>query len=100
MSVVIPPGKAAEIKLRMKKGAMAVYSWKIEGGPVYFHTHGDGLKRERRSYGKGTAVGGIDGLLEAAFDGDHGWFWRNNSRQKITVTLKTKGDYAALKRVL
>ena len=30
----------------------------------------------------------------------HGWFWRNRSNADVTVTLKTNGDYASIKRVL
>ena len=29
------------------------------------------------SYTKGRGVAGDKGVLTAAFDGDHGWFWRN-----------------------
>jgi hypothetical protein len=30
----------------------------------------------------------------------HGWFWRNRTKGDVTVTLKTKGDYTQIKRVL
>ena len=38
--------------------------------------------------------------LVAAFDGKHGWFWRNRSSSEITITLKTSGDYEQIKRVI
>jgi hypothetical protein len=38
-------------------------------------------------------------VLVAAFDGRHGWFWRNRGRQPVTVTLRTSGDYRDLKEV-
>jgi hypothetical protein len=38
--------------------------------------------------------------LVAAFDGKHGWFWRNRTGSEVTVTLKTEGDYAKIERVL
>jgi hypothetical protein len=37
-------------------------------------------------------------VLQAAFDGNHGWFWRNRGDGNVTVTLNTRGDYANLKR--
>ncbi len=40
------------------------------------------------------------GVLEAAFDGKHGWFWRNRSSKPVTVTLRTEGDYISIKRVI
>jgi hypothetical protein len=39
-------------------------------------------------------------VLEAAFDGKHGWFWRNRTDKPVTVTLHTEGDYIAIKRVI
>ena len=36
----------------------------------------------------------------AAFDGSHGWFWRNRGKADVTVTLRTDGDYAEIKRVM
>ena len=41
-----------------------------------------------------------EGVLEAAFDGRHGWFWRNRIKGAVTVTLRTDGDYQDIKRVL
>jgi hypothetical protein len=43
---------------------------------------------------------GEQGTLVAAFDGKHGWFWRNRSAENATITLTTKGGYSVLKRVL
>ncbi|PKL97106.1 MAG: transmembrane anchor protein, partial [Gammaproteobacteria bacterium HGW-Gammaproteobacteria-9] len=34
------------------------------------------------------------------FDGTHGWFWRNRSNSDVTITLKTKGEYLSVKRVI
>ena len=33
-------------------------------------------------------------MLEAAFDGNHGWFWRNRDDTAVTVTLQLRGAYA------
>lgn len=38
--------------------------------------------------------------MQAAFDGQHGWFWRNRGQADVNVTLKTQGQYSAIKRVL
>lgn len=37
-------------------------------------------------------------VLVAAFDGAHGWFWRNRGNKIVTVTLRTNGAYEDLKR--
>lgn len=103
MTVRLKPGQAAEIKLSMSKGATVRYEWTTLGGPVNYDTHGDPVNAPKGSYhgyGKGRNSGGDKGTLEAAFDGTHGWFWRNRSAAEVTVTLKTSGDYAQIKRVL
>jgi hypothetical protein len=50
------------------------------------------------SYEKGRAVPGDEGVLTAAFTGNHGWFWRNRDGQDVTVTLYVRGDYSEMKR--
>ena len=92
------PGQGAEVKLEMKEGATANYSWAVEGGVVNFDTHGDGGGRNT-SYEKGRGVPGDEGVLKAAFDGNHGWFWRNRGKAPATVTLRTNGAYASIKRM-
>ena len=99
VSFVLKPGQGAEIKLVMKAGAKANYSWTANGAVVNFDAHGDGGGRSIM-YEKGRGVPGDEGILEAAFDGNHGWFWRNRTNSDVTVTLKANGDYIELKRVV
>lgn len=99
VSFVLTPGQGAEIKLVMRQGARANFAWRSAGGPVNFDTHGDAPGKST-SYEKGRAVESDDGVLEAVFDGNHGWFWRNRGTGRVTITLRTSGDYAELKRVL
>lgn len=51
-------------------------------------------------YGRGRESTGERGELVAAFDGSHGWFWRNRSGAPVTVTLRTEGAYAAIRCVV
>jgi len=39
-------------------------------------------------------------ILVAAFDGSHGWFWRNRTGEPVTITLRTTGAYTEVKRVV
>lgn len=104
VSVTLKPGQAAEVKLDMKKGAKVTYKWVVRGGgTVNFDTHGDSIKApavDYHGYGKGRQSTGDEGTLTAAFDGNHGWYWRNRSKEDAIVTLSTKGAYNAIKRVL
>lgn len=97
MSVTLRPGEGAEIKLSMIAGARAQFEWTVSGGVVNYDLHGDGGGNST-SYQQGRAVPGHRGELEAAFDGNHGWFWRNRGTSDVTVTLRTSGQYATIRR--
>lgn len=103
MSIALAPGQGAEIKLEMLKGTQVTYSWTANGGQVNYDTHGDPYNAPRdfyHGYGKGRFVPQDQGVLEAAFDGNHGWFWRNRTSKPVTVTLRTEGKYISIKRVI
>ncbi|MCG8691913.1 MAG: transmembrane anchor protein [Minwuiales bacterium] len=99
ISITLSPGQGTEIKLVMDKGAQARFEWTANGGLLNYDTHGDG-GGQSISYEKGRGVPGDEGLLVAAFNGNHGWFWRNRTKQDVTLTLRTNGAYRDLKRVL
>lgn len=103
MSITLSPNQGAEVKLEMKQGAKVNYSWTANGGVVNYDTHGDPYNAPRdfyHGYGKGRSTPEDTGVLEAAFDGKHGWFWRNRTSKPVTVTLRTQGDYISIKRVI
>ncbi|MGF6694256.1 hypothetical protein M2318_004341 [Metapseudomonas resinovorans] len=103
MSITLKPNQGAEIKLEMKEGAKVNYLWTANGSVVNYDTHGDPYNAPRdfyHGYGKGRATPEDSGVLEAAFDGKHGWFWRNRTNKPVTVTLRTQGDYISIKRVI
>lgn len=97
--VVLTPGEGTEFKLTMDEGAVARFSWVSEGGPINYDTHGDG-SGQSISYEKGRGVPEDEGELEAAFSGNHGWFFRNRNDNDITLVLRTGGDYGELKKLL
>lgn len=97
--VILQPGEGAEIKLVMQAGAKADFSWTVEGGTVNFDTHGDGGGKSI-SYEKGRTVAADEGVLVAAFSGNHGWFWRNRGTAPVTVVLRVRGDYQDIKRLI
>jgi hypothetical protein len=98
IAVTLKPGEGTEIKADMRKGSKLTYSWKVEGGTVNHDTHGDGPGGNETSYSKGRGVPGDEGELTAAFDGNHGWFWRNRGSAPVTVKLTASGDFGSLKQ--
>ena len=94
----LTPGEGIEIKMKMSEGDKANYSWVVTGGEVNFDTHGDALGKAI-SYEKGRGVASDEGVLEAAFTGNHGWFWRNRGDSDVQVVLRTRGDYSNIKKM-
>lgn len=99
VSLALEPGQGREIKLAMQEGASVEFAWSVQGGVVNFDTHADRPGLSYYEYEKGTAQGSDEGVLVAAFDGMHGWFWRNRGREPVTVTLRTTGEYHELREV-
>ncbi len=97
--IVLLPNEGREIKLAMRKGARVTYAWSTDRGVVNFDTHADAPGIDYHGYSKGTGSRSEEGVLTAAFDGNHGWFWRNRGRDTVKVTLTTNGDYQELKRM-
>jgi hypothetical protein len=98
--VTLAPGQGAEIKATMAKDARLAFTWSVAGGHVNFDTHADAPGIAYHGYGKGKETTGETGELVAAFDGKHGWFWRNRSGAPVTITLRTEGAYTDIRRVV
>ena len=98
MTVKLTPGQGTEVKLAMIKGGKVNFSWAVEGGVVNYDLHGDGGGQEI-SYEKGRGQPKAEGILEAAFDGNHGWFWRNRGAADVKLTIKTEGVYSDIQQM-
>lgn len=97
MSVTLAPNEGAEVKVAMLKGQTVVYNW-TSTGKTNFDVHADSKDVDYHNYSKGSKTE-EQGSIEAAFDGNHGWFWRNRTGDPVTVTLRTEGEYSEIKRV-
>jgi hypothetical protein len=97
--LTLAPDQGAEIKLVMEEGARVAFNWTSSGGAVNFDTHADRPGTPYHGYGKGTEQR-VEGELVAAFTGSHGWFWRNRTGERVTITLRTTGAYSEVKRVV
>lgn len=99
LSLVLAPDEGAEIKVTLTQGNAVRYRWSTDGAEANFDTHADskaaGIKYH--GYGKGRSSSEA-GELIAAFDGNHGWFWRNRSASPLTLTLETSGPYMDIVR--
>lgn len=100
MSITLAPNEGKEIKLTMAKGDSVNFAWWTSGGRANFDTHADSkeLKIKYHNYEKGSKERS-EGVLEAAFDGNHGWFWRNRTAETMTVSLKVSGNFTDIKKL-
>ena len=102
MQLTLAPNQGREIKLAMRQGVRVGFRWSTNTGVVNYDTHADRTAPpaiKYHGYEKGQGVAADSGVLVAAFDGMHGWFWRNRTRAPLTVTLRTTGDYSEIKEV-
>lgn len=97
VTFTLAPGETYEVKLTMNEGEIAEYRMEVAGGRVNFDLHAHGAGKSI-TYQKGRGSAGDEGRIEAAFAGNHGWFWRNRDDQSLTVTLRVRGAYSKLKQ--
>ncbi|MFO7984181.1 MAG: hypothetical protein R6V08_12100 [Desulfuromonadales bacterium] len=97
ITVSLKPNQGREVKVRMAKGSKVSYQWKTSNGRANFDVHGDSTKHQINyfNYSKGSAESS-DGVLEAEFEGKHGWFWRNRTGQSMTITLEVEGEFTEM----
>lgn len=96
----LKPSEGVEYKMTMQRGGVAQFSWRTDGGKVNYDMHGTPKSGGKEtSYKKGSQVVSDTGTLTAAYDGSHGWFWRNRGAADVTITLKVNGAYTEIKRV-
>jgi hypothetical protein len=98
VKITVPANSGLEYKFFLQKGATLDYSWKTDGGALYFDFHGE-PQGDTTGYFKSfkeNTKNQSDGALLAPFTGRHGWYWENKTDSPITVLLNTKGEYRIL----
>ena len=99
MSFTLAPNDSIEYKYELATGAAMVYTWKATGAVDFdFHTEPAGKGAAgSESFEKGTAEAGR-GSYRARYPGIHGWYWKNVTRNDVTVNLVTSGFYSEAKQ--
>lgn len=94
VSVVIPVGKGLEYKVNMLKYGQLKYEWITDKGELYFDFHGE--VKNNSNYFESYAIAysnNMAGSLISPFEGPQGWYFKNNSKEDITVKIKMEGQY-------
>lgn len=97
ITVSLKPDEGREVKVKMVEGGKVSYQWKTSNGRANFDVHGDSkkLRIDYFNYSKGSTESDT-GVLEAKFDGNHGWFWRNRTGVTMTITLEVEGEFTEM----
>lgn len=104
VEIAVQAREELEYKATLARGEPLLYTWRVQGGPVYFEFHGEPTEGEwpedfYQSYQIKESSEGEQGSFVAPFTGQHGWYWRNLSDQPATITLEAIGYYSKLARI-
>ena len=99
IEVIVPARKGIEYKFKALKHASIKYDWSSSNNSiVYIDFHGE-VKQDNppanvfyESYTLAYS-NNMAGTFTAPFEGRHGWYFRNDTQQEITVTLHLNGQY-------
>ncbi len=97
--VVIPAGKGIEYKFKALKYASVKYEWATDDDTiVYIDFHGEVYQENPPKnvfYESYTLAysNNMAGTFTTPFEGKHGWYFRNESKETVNVTLRLKGQY-------
>jgi hypothetical protein len=90
----LTPDQFVEYKFRLKTGAQMIFNWKASAPvAVDFHTVPDGKPiSASETYMRGTAKNG-QGTYRAPYPGLHGWYWKNEGKEPVTIILNASGFF-------
>ena len=94
VDVLIPANSGLEYKFFLEMHSNINYEWS-SSSPLYFDMHGEpegDTTGYFESYGAST-TNGMKGSVTVPFAGSHGWYWRNDTDENISISLKTLGNY-------
>jgi len=98
VKIIVPAHSGLEYKLFIEKSVVLDYSWKTDGGVLFFDFHGEPQGDTTgyfKSY-KEASASSDSGSKKVPFTGSHGWYWKNETDTPVTVLLQTKGVYQVI----
>lgn len=91
VTIVVPAQQGLEYKFLVTEGSGMVYSWNATSA-MFFEFHGEPDATSYLSYKIETASES-HGQFTAPFTGTHGWYWRNDGFEPVSITLRSAGYY-------
>ncbi|TWI79005.1 hypothetical protein IQ13_3396 [Lacibacter cauensis] len=98
VQVTVPAGKGIEYKIYMLKHGQVKYEWTTDKDVLYVDFHGEVNQAQavKDVYYESYTLAYADnmvGTLLSPFEGKHGWYFRNNGKSDVVVTIRLKGQY-------
>ncbi|WP_221800340.1 hypothetical protein [Oceanobacter mangrovi] len=87
-------GQGLELKVVMLAGQQLLFAWQASGF-LYVDMHADqpGAAADDFISYREQQTTSSQGALKAGFGGNHGWYWKNNGTETVTLTLSLNGYY-------
>lgn len=101
VSIEIGPREEVEFKISAVEGSAVHFAW-VSGGPLYADLHAEpfnDLDSDDIRYRERDGVAAGYGSLTTPFSGWHGWYWRNDGGQAVTVELTVSGWFTKLQEL-
>lgn len=97
--VTVPAGKGIEYKTYMLKYGQMKYEWKTNKGILFSDFHGEVAEENpaKDTYYESYTVAysnNLVGTFLAPYEGKHGWYFKNKTKNDIVVTIRLKGQYS------
>lgn len=95
--VTVLPGKGIEYKFKALKYGSVKYDWATDKNQiVYIDFHGELIQEKPAQFYESHThaySNNMAGTFTAPFEGKHGWYFRNQNKDTVNVTLHLKGQY-------
>lgn len=100
ITVVVPAKKGIEYKIYGLKYGNVKYDWVTDKSIVYTDFHGEIINDKSGFYESYLHAysNNMAGTVTLPFEGKHGWYYRNETNEDITITLRLKGEYELFDR--
>lgn len=97
VQIVLQPTERTEVKSVMDRDQVIMYRWNASA-PVYVDFHGHDPDDDSYWYRYREQEAGMSsfGSLVAPVDGEHGWYFRNDSSTEIVIDLRVSGYFNAI----
>ncbi|PWJ43853.1 hypothetical protein [Sediminitomix flava] len=101
ITVKIPAGKGIEVKVNMLKYGKLKYDWTSDKGDLFLDFHGEVKENNppKEVFYESYTIAfsnNMAGTFTAPFEGKHGWYFKNNHKEEVTVKIHLEGEFERL----